>query len=59
MPKSQDTLTYLRKATAVQDAGAGLLYLHHWATGYQELIFPDAAAAQRWLDTQHNRDGMD
>lgn len=56
---NQETLTYLRKATHSKDNADGLLYLHKWATGYQELIFPDEVAAQRWFDTQNNRDGMD
>lgn len=46
---SHNTLSYLRIATAARDGSDGLLYHHSWPTGYQELVFRDAAHAKRWL----------
>ena len=64
MPKNvltngNDTLIYRRKATHAKDNADGLLYLHRWPTGYQELIFRDEDAAQKWLDGNVSPSGTD
>ena len=42
------TLGYVRIATKAKDGQAGLLYIHHWATGYEHLIFRSKADADNY-----------
>lgn len=44
----QHSLRYLRVAYKAKDNADGLLYLHHFGTGNQELIFDDEAAADKF-----------
>lgn len=37
--KPGHTLCFIREATVKKDFQAGVLYLHSWASGHQELIF--------------------
>ena len=49
MTARAETLNYLRAATVKLDGADGFLYIHHWATGWQELVFQSHAAAARFL----------
>jgi hypothetical protein len=42
------TLGYARVALKAKDGTDGLLYIHRWKTGNQELIFPSEDAADRF-----------
>ena len=44
-----ETLGFVRRATAKRDGGDGFLFIHHWPTGWQELVFPSRADAARFL----------
>ena len=44
-----ETLTYSRVAHKAKDGTDGLLFVHTWATGFQELIFQSYDSAKRWL----------
>lgn len=35
----------------------GYVYLHHWATGWQQLVFPTHEDAARFLAARHLDDG--
>ena len=35
----EQTIGFLREATEEKDNATGLLYVHHWGTGFQQLIF--------------------
>lgn len=43
------TLNYVRKATQKKDGCDGFLYIHHWPTGWQELIFASHKLANKFL----------
>lgn len=43
------TLTYIRRATKSRDGHEGLLYVHQWPTGFQELVFENEALAAKFL----------
>ena len=43
-----DTLQYVRRATWKRDGASGYIYMHHWSTGWQELIFESAEDAKAW-----------
>ena len=43
-----ETLTFVRNATMKQNRALGVIYLHTWATGKQELLFDDHDAAARF-----------
>ena len=46
------TLTYRGKARkGVNHTDDGVVYLHHFGTGFQELVFPDHAAAASFAKT--------
>lgn len=47
------TVTYLRHASAKRDGADGVLCLHKWPTGYQELIFASRKAAQDFEDREN------
>jgi len=49
-----ETLGFVRKASEIKDGVNGFLYIHHWKTGWQELVFKSKDAACAWLD---NRNG--
>jgi hypothetical protein len=42
---NKGTLQYVREAKKGKDGADGLLYIHHWKTGYQELIMVSEAHA--------------
>lgn len=45
------TLTYLRPARKqINHVNDGVLYLHHFGTGFQELVFNNHAAARQFAD---------
>ena len=46
-----EKLTYIRKATKGKDGQDGYLYRHSWPTGFQELIFNNKGAADKFRDT--------
>jgi hypothetical protein len=39
---------FLRQATKHKDGHDGVLYLHNWGTGWQELVFPNVEEALKW-----------
>jgi hypothetical protein len=43
----KETLTFLRVARKATDSYDGYLYLHHFGTGYQLLVFPTHEAADK------------
>mgnify|MGYP000432078952 CR=1 FL=1 len=47
------TVTYVREAKKRSDGSDGLLFVHRWGTGYQELIFPTRQAAQDFEDREN------
>jgi hypothetical protein len=49
-------LTYIRRATLGADGFSGLLYLHTWATGSQELVFDSTFAAEAFENGLNYRD---
>jgi hypothetical protein len=42
-----ETLTYVRVARKAKDGQDGFIYLHHWGTGWQELIYSSHEAAKK------------
>ncbi len=46
--ETKETLHFLRMATKAKNGRTGVLYVHNWATGYQELIFDDHESAKRF-----------
>jgi hypothetical protein len=52
-PGYKGTLGYGRRALKAQDNKDGLLYIHRWATGHQELIFDDEAEAERFAKAEN------
>jgi hypothetical protein len=46
------TVTYRRPARKVNDGYDGFLYLEHFGTGYQELVFSSHEAAQKYAASQ-------
>jgi hypothetical protein len=44
-----ETINYLRAATVKVDGADGFLYIHHWATGWQELVFQSHEAAAQYI----------
>lgn len=42
-----ETLIFKRMATKAKDGNKGVIYLHSWSTGYQELIFESHEAANK------------
>lgn len=43
----KETLVFKRMATKTKDNKDGVLYIHSWGTGFQELIFDNHEAASR------------
>lgn len=43
------TLTRLRSAHKHEDGAEGILYMHQWPTGFQELIFANEKLADQFL----------
>lgn len=43
------TLTRLRAAHKHEDGAEGILYMHQWPTGFQELIFANERLAEQFL----------
>lgn len=50
------TIHYLRKAHKREDGNDGLLYLHRWETGYQELIFDSDKQAQTFIKKANEKE---
>ena len=50
-----DTLNFVRVATEAKDTHSGFLYIHNWATGWQELIFSSKEAAESWITIVNNK----
>lgn len=47
------TLTYRKQARkGIDHTSAGVVYAHHFGSGFQELVFADHASAARWLAAQ-------
>jgi len=45
------TLTYRQRARkGITHTDDGVVYIHHFGTGWQELVFPDHEAAQRFAE---------
>jgi hypothetical protein len=42
-------LDYVRVATEDTDNANGYLYIHHWPTGWQQLVFPSKSIAETWI----------
>ena len=52
-----EPLNYLRAATVKLDGADGFLYIHHWATGWQELVFQSHEAAAQYIAARQNATG--
>ena len=46
----QQSLTYVRVAHASKEVHPGVVYLHHFGTGWQELVFGSHAKADKFRD---------
>jgi hypothetical protein len=46
-----ETLNFVRVATKAKDNADGFLYIHNWATGWQELIFHTKEEAALWVNS--------
>lgn len=44
-----ETLSYIRVAIEKKDGRNGVLYLHHFVTGFQELIFDTHEHAKKFF----------
>lgn len=44
------TLTKIRRALKSRDGYDGILYVHQWPTGFQELVFATETLASQFLD---------
>jgi len=44
-----ETLNFVRVATEAKDSVGGFLYIHYWATGWQELVFSSKENADTWI----------
>lgn len=42
-------LDFVRVATEDTDNTNGYLYIHHWPTGWQKLVFPSKENAKSWI----------
>jgi len=51
--ESMQTLHFVRAATKAKDSLDGLLYIHQWETGFQELIFNSKESAENWIKNQN------
>jgi hypothetical protein len=47
--KVMETLNFSRIATEKEDGTSGFVFIHNWATGWQELIFSTAIDAAAWI----------
>lgn len=47
----KSTLTYTKRARKqIEHITNGVIYIHHFGTGFQELVFQDHAAAARFAE---------
>jgi len=44
-----NSLGFLKEATEAKDGSDGLMYCHHWGTGFQNLIFKSHEEANEWI----------
>ena len=44
-----NSLGFLKEATEAKDGTDGLMYCHHWGTGFQNLIFKSHEEASEWI----------
>ena len=56
-PTEKGRLSYLRKANKYNDGADGLVYLHTWSTGRQELIFENEYDAMGFAITRNLKYG--
>jgi len=49
-----ETLSFIRESIDSKDSVNGFLYIHHWGTGWQELVFNSKDDACAWLHNQNN-----
>ena len=54
-----ETLNFVRVARESKDSHNGFLYIHNWATGFQELIFSSEEAAETWIEIQNQKPTSD
>ena len=47
-----ETLNFVRVATEKKDNAKGFIYMHNWATGWQELVFNSKESAEAWLNNK-------
>lgn len=50
----KETLIFKRMAIAAKDGKTGVIYIHSWGTGFQELIFDSHSAAIRYRGLLNN-----
>ena len=50
-----DTLNFVRVARESKDGSNGFIYIHSWATGWQELIFSSKEDAESWITIVNNK----
>lgn len=51
MEKAIETLTFKRIAHKAKDGQGGVIYVHTWSTGFQELIFNTKEQAEKYKST--------
>lgn len=49
------TLNYVRVANAKKDGYDGFLYIHHWPSGWEELIFASHTLANKFINKLNNK----
>ena len=54
-----NSLGFLKEATEAKDGSDGLMYCHHWGTGWQHLIFQSDEEASEWIKGINEREGND
>ena len=50
-----ETLSFARVATQAKDNADGFLYVHNWATGFQQLVFASKEAAETWISNTNEQ----
>jgi hypothetical protein len=50
------TLTKIRRASKHGDGAEGIVYVHQWPSGFQELIFENEKIAEEFLKTLNSAD---
>ena len=53
MPATTNSLNFIRNAGQRDIPNAGVIYLHHFGTGHQELVFASHERAAAWAKLEN------